>query len=50
VATTHTDLQADLYPSVYVEKRYREKLRIETQRATEGLTPDEARDKLLEAM
>lgn len=31
VATTHTDMVPDLAPSLYVEKRYREKLRIETQ-------------------
>lgn len=30
VATTHTDMVADLAPSVLVEKRYREKLRVET--------------------
>jgi ABC-type ATPase with predicted acetyltransferase domain len=29
VATTHTDLTADLYPTLYIEKRYREKLRRE---------------------
>lgn len=31
VATTHTDMVDDLAPSLYIEKRYREKLRIETQ-------------------
>lgn len=30
VATTHTDMVADLYPDLYIEKRYREKLRVET--------------------
>jgi ABC-type ATPase with predicted acetyltransferase domain len=30
VATTHTDMVADLQPSLFIEKRYREKLRIET--------------------
>lgn len=30
VATTHTDMADDLYPSLYIEKRYREKLRVET--------------------
>jgi ABC-type ATPase with predicted acetyltransferase domain len=30
VATTHTDMVADLNPDLYVEKRYREKLRVET--------------------
>lgn len=29
VATTHTDMVADLQPSLFIEKRYREKLRIE---------------------
>jgi ABC-type ATPase with predicted acetyltransferase domain len=29
VATTHTDMVQDLAPSLYIEKRYREKLRIE---------------------
>lgn len=29
VATTHTDMVPDLAPSLYIEKRYREKLRIE---------------------
>lgn len=28
VATTHTDMQEDLSPSLYIEKRYREKLEI----------------------
>lgn len=31
VATTHTDMVHDLQPSLFIEKRYREKLRIETQ-------------------
>lgn len=31
VATTHTDMVRDLDPSLYIEKRYREKLRIETR-------------------
>jgi ABC-type ATPase with predicted acetyltransferase domain len=30
VATTHTDMVPDLQPSLYIEKRYREKLRIDT--------------------
>lgn len=29
VATTHTDMVPDLQPSLYIEKRYREKLKIE---------------------
>lgn len=29
VATTHTDLAEDLQPDIYIEKRFREKLRIE---------------------
>lgn len=31
VATTHTDMVQDLSPSLYINKRYREKLRIKTQ-------------------
>lgn len=31
VATTHTDMVEDLQPSLYIEKRYREKLKIETR-------------------
>ena len=31
VATTHTDMVADLSPDLFIEKRYREKLRIETR-------------------
>lgn len=30
VATTHTDMEHDLYPDIRVDKRYREKLRVET--------------------
>lgn len=30
VATTHTDMVRDLYPDIYIEKRYREKLLVET--------------------
>ncbi len=30
VATTHTDMVDDLAPSLYIEKRYREKLKVET--------------------
>jgi ABC-type ATPase with predicted acetyltransferase domain len=51
VATTHLDLVEDLQPSLYIEKRYREKLRIEAftdlNAAAEGsktLTRDEAYD------
>lgn len=32
VATTHTDMVEDLAPDLFIEKRYREKLRIEKQR------------------
>lgn len=35
VATTHTDMVADLAPTLYIEKRYREKIRI--VRAPEGM-------------
>lgn len=37
VATTHTDMVADLAPSLFVQKRYREKLRIEKQEEVRGL-------------
>jgi ABC-type ATPase with predicted acetyltransferase domain len=33
VATTHTDMVHDLYPDLVIEKRYREKLRIEAHEA-----------------
>lgn len=35
VATTHTDMVADLAPTLYIEKRYREKIKI--VRAPEGM-------------
>lgn len=35
VATTHTDMVADLAPSLYIEKRYREKILVERP-TTEG--------------
>lgn len=53
VATTHTDMVEDLFPDVYVEKRYREKLRLERfedarKRAAEQvLTRDELNDLLI---
>ncbi len=37
VATTHTDMVADLAPNLYIEKRYREKIRI--VRSPEGFKP-----------
>lgn len=40
VATTHTDMVADLAPSLFVEKRYREKLRVETMNEW-GVVPSE---------
>lgn len=33
VATTHTDMVTDLGPDLFIEKRYREKLRVETLQA-----------------
>ncbi|MGA7816849.1 hypothetical protein, partial [Caballeronia sp.] len=54
VATTHTDIVEDLQPSLFIEKRYREKLRIETferlcaaAAGKEALTRDEAYELLL---
>lgn len=37
VATTHTDMVADLAPTLYIEKRYREKIKI--VRTPEGYKP-----------
>lgn len=37
VATTHTDMVPDLQPDLYIEKRYREKLKIERHYLPEGL-------------
>jgi uncharacterized protein len=39
VATTHTDMVADLGPSIFIEKRYREKLRIETAESLKASMP-----------
>ncbi len=57
VATTHTDIVEDLQPSLFIEKRYREKLRIETFAALRGasdgdrpMSRDEAYDLLLRVM
>jgi uncharacterized protein len=52
VATTHTDMVADLAPSLYVEKRYREKLRIEKQQELQVGTHDPERiyEELLKVM
>ena len=56
VATTHTDMVPDLGPDLYIEKRYREKLRVETiqdaarQAGERVVTRDELNDMLLKAM
>lgn len=56
VATTHTDMVPDLGPDLYIEKRYREKLRVEAiesaaQIAGERVvTRDELNDMLLKVM
>lgn len=56
VATTHTDMVPDLGPDLYVEKRYREKLRVEAiqdaarQAGERVVTRDELNDMLLKAM
>jgi uncharacterized protein len=49
VATTHTDMVPDLAPSLYIEKRYREKLRIEAMNdaSLEQQVPDEVYKRLL---
>jgi ABC-type phosphate/phosphonate transport system ATPase subunit len=56
VATTHTDMVQDLGPDLYIEKRYREKLRIEAvesaaQKVAErSVTRDELNTILLKVM
>lgn len=56
VATTHTDMVQDLGPDLYIEKRYREKLRIEAvesaaQKVAErSVTRDELNQILLKVM
>lgn len=56
VATTHTDMVADLGPDLYIEKRYREKLRVEVienaaeQAGARVVTRDELNDMLIKAM
>lgn len=56
VATTHTDMVADLGPDLYIEKRYREKLRVEAVEnaakvaGERVVTRDELNDMLLKVM
>jgi ABC-type ATPase with predicted acetyltransferase domain len=50
VATTHTDMVPDLAPSHFVEKRYREKLRIEAFTEIRHEIPDAIYERLLKAM
>lgn len=56
VATTHTDMVADLYPDLVIEKRFREKVRVETfekaaeRAATETVTRDEINDLLMKGI
>ena len=56
VATTHTDMVPDLGPDLYIEKRYREKLRVEAIQDAARLagervvTRDELNDMLLKVM
>ncbi len=56
VATTHTDMVPDLGPDIYIEKRYREKLRIDVihdaanQAGERVVTRDELNNMLLKAM
>lgn len=53
VATTHTDMVADLHPDLMIEKRYREKVRVEAFEAagtlamSVGITRDEVNELLL---
>jgi uncharacterized protein len=50
VATTHTDMVPDLAPSLYIEKRYREKLRIEAFDEIRHEIPDASYERILKAM
>lgn len=56
VATTHTDMVSDLYPSLYITKAYRERLRVETfenaakQAAERAVTRNEINDFLMGAL
>jgi hypothetical protein len=56
VATTHTDMVDDLYPSLYVEKRFREKVRVEAfadaaERAQSAtMTRDQINDLLMKGV
>jgi ABC-type ATPase with predicted acetyltransferase domain len=56
VATTHGDMVKDLGPDLFIEKRYREKLRVEVVEnaaalaAERTVTADEINEKLLKAM
>lgn len=53
VATTHTDMVEDLAPDLFIEKRYREKLRIETKEqllAAGQVQIDRVYDSLLKAL
>lgn len=50
VATTHTDMVNDLSPDLLIEKRYREKLRIDTLadlKERKEVTPDKVYEELL---
>lgn len=50
VATTHTDMVNDLSPDLLIEKRYREKLRIDTLadlKERKEITPDKVYEELL---
>ncbi len=56
VATTHTDMVADLYPDLVIEKRFREKVRVEAFLEAKKLamektvTRDEINDLLLKGV
>ncbi|MDL2284444.1 hypothetical protein LJC19_04805 [Oxalobacter sp. OttesenSCG-928-P03] len=55
VATTHTDMVSELSPDLYIEKRYREKIRVETLESLdkEGLIraqPDAVYESLLKVL
>jgi ABC-type ATPase with predicted acetyltransferase domain len=50
VATTHTDMVPDLAPTLYIEKRYREKLRIEKQQQIATAAPEQQMAELLKVL
>ena len=54
VATTHTDMVPDLSPDLFIEKRYMEKIRVETAqeiaKQLEGMSVAEVYERLVGAL